>query len=309
MKKFCLKIVFGLFLTIFISAFWSKNIAFANTTYCDCTYDGAEEGKKHCTVASSCSPWPLYCKGNTIYYDEKCEVTTPPAEPTHYALLYNPTTKDGECQAVVGRDCSGYVNKPGYRLNGCFTKIEDCQKKLDELKNAGSDRWCKCTENRGERGRVECVKADATGKCPSPGSTFTCSAPTYINPSCTSDEPVVPPAPLDTSLEFKELKLEDLSKINPLRGSETFGDESSRTLGNIVSVLLTMIVFPLAGLILFLMIVWGGYQILNGSLTGNQSKIDLGKNKITYAIYGFLLLFASWWLWSMIEIAIGINKS
>ncbi len=60
--------------------------------------------------------------------------------------------------------------------------------------------------------------------------------------------------------------------------------------GQLISVLLSFL-FPLAAVILALVIIWGGYDFL---LSGGESeKIQSGKAKITYGLIGFVLLTLS----------------
>jgi hypothetical protein len=93
--------------------------------------------------------------------------------------------------------------------------------------------------------------------------------------------------------------------LNPLKleGNNTIAADLS-TPGGIVSRLL-LFLFPIAGLILFAMIVWGGFEILSGSVQGSKG-IEAGKNRITAAIIGFLLLFATYWMAQIIEVIFGI---
>ena len=60
-----------------------------------------------------------------------------------------------------------------------------------------------------------------------------------------------------------------------------------------------------AGLILFVMILWGGFEMLTGaSDTKAQEK---GKQRITAAAIGFVLLFSSYWIVQIIQLVFGVN--
>lgn len=105
---------------------------------------------------------------------------------------------------------------------------------------------------------------------------------------------------------------ETFDLFNPLKiaGGETLDEtveseyaEQLSSPGGIVSRLLQFI-FPLAGLLLFAMIVWGGFEIMSGA--GDKNKIQAGKTRITSAIVGFLILFSSYWLTQIIEVVFGI---
>ncbi len=93
--------------------------------------------------------------------------------------------------------------------------------------------------------------------------------------------------------------------LNPLK---TDGDpalfEQLSTPGGIVSRVLQFL-FPLAGLVLFIMLVWGGFEILAKSAQGTKA-LEAGKNRITAAIVGFMLLFATYWMAQIIEAVFGI---
>lgn len=62
--------------------------------------------------------------------------------------------------------------------------------------------------------------------------------------------------------------------------------------------------FPIAGLILFVMILWGGFEMLAGATSKGK---DAGKQRIQAAVIGFFLLFMSYWLAKIIGFVFGIN--
>lgn len=75
--------------------------------------------------------------------------------------------------------------------------------------------------------------------------------------------------------------------------------------GNIISFALKYFLFPLAGLILFIMIFWGGFEMMAGA---NDTKAqENGQQRITAAIIGFLLLFISYWIASIVQTITGVN--
>jgi hypothetical protein len=97
-----------------------------------------------------------------------------------------------------------------------------------------------------------------------------------------------------TSANFKSL--------NPL---EMFGSAEGKKLtspGAIISRML-LFAFPLAGLILFVMIVWGGFEMLVGA---TSKGIEAGKQRVTAAIVGFTLLFVAYWVFQIIEVIFGV---
>lgn len=91
-----------------------------------------------------------------------------------------------------------------------------------------------------------------------------------------------------------------LNDINP---AEKF-DNSDTLIGDLLSAALPYtIVF--AGMILTLFIVMGGYQLLT-SPTNPQGQ-EAGKNKITWAIVGFLVIFSAFWIMQILQVIFGFN--
>jgi hypothetical protein len=65
------------------------------------------------------------------------------------------------------------------------------------------------------------------------------------------------------------------------------------TIPGIISELLP-IIFTIAGLILFAMLVWGGYDLLLSG--GDSAKAQSARGKITTAFIGFFIVFISFWV-------------
>ncbi len=63
--------------------------------------------------------------------------------------------------------------------------------------------------------------------------------------------------------------------------------------------------FSIAGLILFVMIVWGAFEIMTGAMEPKHA--EDGKKRITAAVTGFLLLFLSYWIGQIIQYIFGLN--
>lgn len=104
-------------------------------------------------------------------------------------------------------------------------------------------------------------------------------------------------------VNIPEPKAQTLDSLNPLKIASSKADRLS-TPGGIISEVLKY-AFPLAGMILFIMILFGGFQMLTGASTSKS--VEEGKKKITAAILGFLLLFASYWIAQLIEIIFSIK--
>lgn len=104
--------------------------------------------------------------------------------------------------------------------------------------------------------------------------------------------------------DFQQVDDNVLDQINPLKIGNSPIAEDLSTPGGILSQVLTF-AFPIAGLILFIMIVWGGFEILSQSAT--KKSTEAGRQRITSAIIGFGLLFASFWIIQIIEQVFGIT--
>ena len=97
---------------------------------------------------------------------------------------------------------------------------------------------------------------------------------------------------------------EALQDLNPLKiGGSPYADQLS-TPGGIISRLMTFL-FPIAGLLLFVMIVWGGFTMLSTAAT--KKSMDEGRKRITYAVIGFILLFVSYWIMQIMEAIFGVT--
>lgn len=72
---------------------------------------------------------------------------------------------------------------------------------------------------------------------------------------------------------------------------------SGNNIGSIVSGLLTYI-FPIAGFLLLLYLIFGGYQFMLSR--GDPKALQDAKAKITYALIGFIIIFVAYWLMQLI---------
>jgi hypothetical protein len=106
---------------------------------------------------------------------------------------------------------------------------------------------------------------------------------------------------------FEAPNSEDFASLNPLAlfGKKNINDQYFTSPAGIISRVL-LFAFPIAGLILFVMLVWAGFQILAGASQGSKS-IEAGKQRATTAIVGFILLFVAYWIMQIIEIVFSIQ--
>jgi hypothetical protein len=103
---------------------------------------------------------------------------------------------------------------------------------------------------------------------------------------------------------FREVNDEVFEQTNPLKIAGSEHAEQLSTPGGIISRILDF-AFPIAGLILFVMIVWGGFEMLMGA--ADKKSVDAGRQRITAAIIGFFLLFVSFWIIRVVETVLGIK--
>jgi len=75
-------------------------------------------------------------------------------------------------------------------------------------------------------------------------------------------------------------------------------------IGSIINELLKYI-FVLAGLVLFILLIIGGFGLLTSG--GNPDKMKAAQGKITSAVIGFVIIFISYWLMRILEIIFGID--
>jgi hypothetical protein len=76
------------------------------------------------------------------------------------------------------------------------------------------------------------------------------------------------------------------------------------TPGGIVSRFMTYL-FPLAGLLVFVMGIWGGFETLAKS--ASSKSIETGQNRVKAAVIGFILLFSTYWLVQIVQIVFNVS--
>lgn len=119
---------------------------------------------------------------------------------------------------------------------------------------------------------------------------------------------MIKPAHAADEIEAGEPITKDvIDSLNPLiqQNSDPALAEQLSTPGGAISRFLGVFAFPIAGLILFVMLIWGGVEMMAGSATSKS--VDAGKQRVTTALLGFLLLFASFWIARILEMMFGIK--
>jgi len=97
---------------------------------------------------------------------------------------------------------------------------------------------------------------------------------------------------------------ETLNNLNPLQQSNVSTFRDGVTIGAVLSRFLDF-AFPIAGIILLLMILWGGFEMVYGAT--NKKSLDAGRQRITSAIVGFIILFVTLWVIQIVETLFGIT--
>jgi len=79
------------------------------------------------------------------------------------------------------------------------------------------------------------------------------------------------------------------------------------TLGSFISVILPN-VFMLVGLLLFLLLIVGGFGIIMGAGSGDSQKVGQGQKAVSAAVLGFVIVFASYWIIQIVAVITGITE-
>lgn len=111
-----------------------------------------------------------------------------------------------------------------------------------------------------------------------------------------------PPPPGDLNLPGCDPGSNTLDLTNCLRlsGTQTVGDVYSTP-----AVLIDLIVrnlFPIAGVILFVMIIFAGFQYIT-----NPKGPDEARSILEAAIIGLIIMFAAYWILQIVKIITGAN--
>lgn len=133
----------------------------------------------------------------------------------------------------------------------------------------------------------------------------------WFSGNCREEEPTgpiykTPTPPPPTSPESTTIPPVDedlLNNLNPLKKFSTKADKLS-TPGGIITEILNLS-FPIAGVILFVMLTMAGFKMLTGAT--NSQSMEEGKKMISTAVIGFIILFAAYWIAQLLEIIFGIN--
>ena len=100
-------------------------------------------------------------------------------------------------------------------------------------------------------------------------------------------------------------KLAQQIKFGPLQNIATPRFPSGSTIGDIVS-RLVLFIFPIAGLLLLLYLLYGGYKYMLSK--GDPKALQEARGAITTALLGFAIVFVSFWIVQIVGIIFGIEQ-
>lgn len=77
------------------------------------------------------------------------------------------------------------------------------------------------------------------------------------------------------------------------------------SIGNVINKAIPFI-FSFAGLALLLMLIMAGFDLLTSA--GDTKKLETGKQRLTYAIVGIILIIVAYWLVQIAGIIFGVTE-
>ncbi len=98
--------------------------------------------------------------------------------------------------------------------------------------------------------------------------------------------------------------MENIFAVNLQETSKTF--RSFDNYGSLVNVIIRN-AYVLAGIISFLLLVFGGFGVILAAGSGDTKELEKGKQTITYAILGLILVVTSYWIVQIIEKVTGLS--
>lgn len=80
----------------------------------------------------------------------------------------------------------------------------------------------------------------------------------------------------------------------------------TQTIGNLISVVLQA-AFALAGVIFIFLLVFGGISMIAGAGNQNPEQTGKGRQAVTSAVIGLVVVFAAYWIVRLIEEILGVR--
>lgn len=78
------------------------------------------------------------------------------------------------------------------------------------------------------------------------------------------------------------------------------------TFGDLVNVVVRN-AFTLAGIITFILLIFGGFTVIVGAGSGDGKQLEKGRETLTWAVAGLIVVVTSVWLIQIIEKITGLN--
>jgi hypothetical protein len=101
------------------------------------------------------------------------------------------------------------------------------------------------------------------------------------------------------------MSIMDINLVEKLFGDHSiFTIMSTGSINDLISAILPNL-YIIAGLIVLIYLAFGGFTVITGG--GDTKATEQGKEMITKAAIGFLIIFASYWIVEIIEIVTGLT--
>ena len=101
-------------------------------------------------------------------------------------------------------------------------------------------------------------------------------------------------------MKLAQFDAADLKSIENKVGTKNSGGKITDFISDLLPYL-----FYFAGIMLFIYLIAGGFQLMFSG--GVPEKVQAGKGKITSALIGFLIVFFAYWLVQLLSKVIGID--
>lgn len=104
--------------------------------------------------------------------------------------------------------------------------------------------------------------------------------------------------------------LDPLDAVLPTYPAKAFTSEGGKVnlnasnMGEIISEILPYII-GIAGLALFVMLIWGGITLMTAA--GDPAKSKAGYGRISSGLIGFLIIFVTYFVVQIVEVVLGIS--
>ncbi len=82
--------------------------------------------------------------------------------------------------------------------------------------------------------------------------------------------------------------------------------KATATVGNLVTVISSNAVY-LAGFIFAVLIFYAGFMMITGAGNKDPQKVAQGKNALTFAVVGFVIIFIAYWIVKIVGVVTGIK--